>query len=65
VFIQLHNLTESRYPPLALGKNYSLADLVKKKYFHHGLSEKDERLLKEQLDKSQVLWIFDGYDEII
>ena len=65
IFIQLRNLTETRYPPLAPGTSYSLVDLVKKEYFRQGLSEKDERLLKDQLDSSQVLWLFDGYDEII
>jgi len=65
VLIRLRTLTESRYPPLSPGTNYSPFDLVKKEYFHHGLSDTDEKLLREQLDRSQVLWLLDGYDEII
>ncbi len=65
IFIRLRNLTESRYPPLAPGTKYSLIDLVKTEYFHHGLSEENEKLLKEELNKSQVLWFLDGYDEIV
>ena len=65
IFIRLRSLTENRYPPLSPGMNYSPLDLIKKEYFHHGLSEKDERLLKEQLEKSHVLWLLDGYDEIV
>jgi predicted NACHT family NTPase len=65
LFIRLHNLTESRYPSLTTGIQYSLTDLIKTEYFQHGLSEKDEKLLKEQFDKSQVLWLLDGYDEIV
>ncbi len=64
VFIRLRGLTESRYPPLPSGTNYSLLDLVKKEYFHHGLSEKDEKILREQFDNGQILWLLDGYDEI-
>ncbi|CAF3157624.1 unnamed protein product [Rotaria sp. Silwood2] len=65
VLIPLRSLTESRYPPLAPGTSYTLFDLVKKEYFVHGLSETDDRLLREQFGKSQVLWLLDGYDEIV
>ncbi|CAF0840289.1 unnamed protein product [Didymodactylos carnosus] len=65
VLIPLRSLTESRYPPTAPGTSYTLIDLVKKEYFGHGLSEKDDRLLREQFHKSQVLWLLDGYDEIV
>ena len=65
VYIRLRNLTDSRYPPLAPGTNYSLLDLMKKEYFHQRLSEKDEKILREQMDKNQVLWLLDGYDEIV
>ncbi len=65
IFIRLRRLTESRYPPLAPGTRYSLIDLVKTEYGCHNLSEKDERLFKEHFDNSQVLWLLDGYDEIV
>ncbi|CAM4807607.1 unnamed protein product [Rotaria magnacalcarata] len=65
ILIPLRSLTESHYPPLAPGATYTLFDLVKKEYFIHGLSEADDRLLKEQFGKSQIIWILDGYDEIV
>ena len=65
ILFHLRNLTESRYPPLAAGIRYSLIDLVKPEYFPEGLSEKEEVLLKDQFKNSQVLWLLDGYDEIV
>ncbi|CAF3321366.1 unnamed protein product [Rotaria socialis] len=65
ILFPLRSLTESHYPPLAPGVTYTLFDLVKKEYFIHGLSEADDRLLKEQFGKSQIIWILDGYDEIV
>ena len=65
VMIPLRSLTESRYPPLPPGTNYTLIDLVKKEYFGYGLSEKDDELLREQFGKSRILWLLDGYDEIV
>ncbi len=47
------------------GQNYSLIDLVRKEVFPYDLSEKDEKLLKNQFDANKTLWILDGYDEII
>ncbi|CAF1422781.1 unnamed protein product [Didymodactylos carnosus] len=58
-------LTESRYPPLSSGISYSRIDLVEKECFHHALSDKDKIYLREPFDKSQVLWLLDGYDEIV
>ncbi|CAF0971836.1 unnamed protein product [Didymodactylos carnosus] len=63
--IPLRRLTESRYPPLPSGISYSPVDLVEKECFHHALSDKDKIYLIEQFDKSQVLWLLDGYDEIV
>ncbi|CAF0920605.1 unnamed protein product [Didymodactylos carnosus] len=63
--IPLRRLTESRYPPLPSGISYSRIDLVEKECFHHALSDKDKIYLIEQFDKSQVLWLLDGYDEIV
>ena len=65
VFIRLRSLTGNRYPPLAPGKSYCPLALVKKEFFNDDLPEEDEILLKEQLEKSRVLWLLDGYDEII
>ncbi|CAF3248456.1 unnamed protein product, partial [Rotaria sp. Silwood2] len=65
ILIPLRYLTDNRYPRLSSGNSYSIIDIVKKEYFSHlHLSEIDERLLREQLDKSSVLWLLDGYDEI-
>jgi HEAT repeat protein len=65
VLIPLRRLTANRYPPLPPGQNYSLIDLVKKEVFFYDLSEKEEKLLRKQFDAKKILWILDGYDEII
>ena len=65
IFVRLRTLTDSRYPLLTSGARYCLIDLVKTEYFGDSISEKYERLLREQLNKSQVLWLLDGYDEIV
>ena len=65
IFIRLRNLTEIRYPPLASGTRYSLVDLVKTEYCCRNLPEKDETIFKDQFDKSEVLWLLDGYDEVV
>jgi HEAT repeat protein len=62
VLIPLRHLTAHRYPP---DKSYSLLDLVKSEVFSFDLSEKEEKLLKKQLDAKRTLWILDGYDEIV
>jgi HEAT repeat protein len=63
VLIPLRSLTENRYPP---GTSYTPIDIVRKQYFSYPpLSEKDETFLREQLGKSRVLWLLDGYDEIV
>ncbi|CAF4646495.1 unnamed protein product, partial [Rotaria socialis] len=63
--ISLRSLTENRYSPLSSGKSYSLVDIVAKECFSHDLSEEDTSLLREQLNKRTVLWLLDGYDEIV
>ncbi|CAF2143438.1 unnamed protein product [Rotaria magnacalcarata] len=64
VLIPLRRLTEKdRYPPLLPGTNYLPIDLIKKEYLPN-LKKNDEKLLEEQLSKSKVLWLLDGYDEI-
>jgi HEAT repeat protein len=65
VLIPLRRLTNNRYPVLPPGQTYSLIDLIKKEIFSYDLSEKDERLLKQQFDAKKTLWILDGYDEIV
>ncbi|CAF3639385.1 unnamed protein product [Adineta steineri] len=63
--IPLRRLTTNRYPPLPIGQNYSLLDLVKKEIFSYDLSENEDKLLKKHFDAKKTLWILDGYDEII
>ncbi|CAF1229678.1 unnamed protein product [Adineta steineri] len=63
--IPLRRLTTNRYPPLPIGQNYSLIDLVKKEIFSYDLSESEDKLLKKHFDAKKTLWILDGYDEII
>jgi HEAT repeat protein len=63
--IPLRRLTINRYPPLPLGKTYHLIDLVKKEVFQYRLTEKDDKLLNKQFDVKNILWILDGYDEIV
>ncbi|CAM4832434.1 unnamed protein product [Rotaria magnacalcarata] len=65
VLISLRSLTENRYSPLSSGKSYSLVDIVAKECFSRDLSEEDKSLFKDLLNKSKVLWLLDGYDEIV
>jgi HEAT repeat protein len=60
--IPLRRLTTHRYPP---DKSYSLLDLVKKEIFSFHLTGKEEELLKKHFDAKKILWILDGYDEIV
>ncbi|CAF3728235.1 unnamed protein product [Rotaria sp. Silwood1] len=63
ILIHLRNLTKTRYPP---SHSYSPVDLVKKEYFPYDeLSNEDRRRFKGYYDKGQVLWILDGYDELV
>ena len=63
VLIQLRFLTTSRYPS---GHSYLPVDFVKKEYFPYDtISDEDISHFKKQCDKGQVLWILDGYDEIM
>ncbi|CAF1417801.1 unnamed protein product [Adineta ricciae] len=67
ILIPLRRLTISRYPTLASGQNYSLIDLIKKEVFFDKLSEAEENCLRHhlRLNTSKVLWILDGYDEVV
>ena len=38
---------------------------MKKEIFPYDLSEREDKLLKEQFDAKKTLWILDGYDEIV
>ena len=63
--IQLRNLTTNEYPQLKNKQTYSLFDIVKTEVFKNDLSEEDEQLLREQFNEKKILWILDGYDEIV
>ena len=62
VLIPLRHLTTDRYPP---NKSYSLIDLVKTEVLSYDLTEKEERLFREQFDAQRTVWLLDGYDEIV
>ena len=64
VLFPLRLLTETRYPPV-LSLSYSLIDVIEKEYFSHGLCEKEKEILTNQLSRLKVLWLLDGYDEIV
>ena len=64
VLFSFRLLTETRYRPLSSG-SYSLIDVVEKEYFSHGLYEKEKEILTNQLSRLKVLWLLDGYDEIV
>ena len=62
--ISLRSLTEQQYPS---NREYDLVDVLRKTCFcwNRRLSEKDEKLLQQLFDKSLILWLLDGYDEIV
>ena len=64
VLFSLRLLTETRYPPVS-SLSYSLIDVVEREYFSHGLCEKEKQILTNQLSRLKVLWVLDGYDEIV
>ena len=64
VLFSLRLLTETRHRPLS-SLSYSLIDVVEKEYFSHGLCEKEKQILTNQLSRFKVLWLLDGYDEIV
>ncbi|CAF1032258.1 unnamed protein product [Didymodactylos carnosus] len=65
VLIPLRHLTENRYPKLSTG-SYCLIDLLQTEYLsYYNLSDEDKHLLKHQLSETPVLWLLDGYDEIV
>ena len=65
--IPLRSLTEQYYPPLPAGVNYGLVDVLRKACFssNYPLSDTDVNLLQLQYRKSRILWLLDGYDEIV
>ncbi|CAF0783626.1 unnamed protein product [Adineta steineri] len=65
--IPLRSLTADRYPILPAGANYSLIVILRKECFSFDqyLSEKDETQLQDQFHNSRILWLLDGYDEIV
>ena len=64
VLFPLRLLTETRYPPVS-SLSYSLIDVIEKEYFSHGLRGKEKEILTNQLNRCKVLWLLDGYDEIV
>jgi hypothetical protein len=64
VLVPLRSLTEQNYQA---GTDYSLIDVLKKQcFFNLPLSDKEEKLLEQQIhNTSRILWILDGYDEIV
>jgi hypothetical protein len=46
---------------------YYSIDVLKREYFlpNGPLSEKDEKLLQDRFPSSSILWLLDGYDEIV
>ena len=64
VLFSLRLLTKELYPPSSSG-SYSLIDVVEREYFSHGLCEKEKEILANQLSRLKVLWLLDGYDEIV
>ena len=64
VLFSLRLLTETRYRPLS-SLSYSLIDVVEKEYFSHGLCEKEKQILTNHWSRFKVLWVLDGYDEIV
>ena len=60
VLFPLRLLTETRCRPLS-----SLVDVVAKEYFPDDLKKEEKEILTNQLNRSKVLWVLDGHDEIV
>lgn len=65
--IPVRSLTEQYYPLLPAGVDYDLVDVLRKTCFSSNcpLSDTDVKLLRLQYRKSRILWLLDGYDEIV
>ncbi|CAF1640684.1 unnamed protein product [Adineta ricciae] len=66
VLIPLRSLVETNYPK---GKDYSLIDILINQYFSDPFwsDEQKNKLVEklvEQIRRSKILWLLDGYDEI-
>ncbi|CAF1214073.1 unnamed protein product [Rotaria magnacalcarata] len=62
IVVPLRRLTAEFYPSVI---EYSPVDIVIKLYLScTSLSQEDKQILREQLTRSKVLWILDGYDEV-
>ncbi|CAF1601831.1 unnamed protein product [Adineta ricciae] len=62
VLVPLRSLTGPKYPK---GKDYSLIDILINHYFSHPFwSDEQKNKLAEQIRRSKILWLLDGYDEI-
>ena len=65
--VPLRSLTEQNYPTSSAGDSYDLIDVLRKtcSCWNRRLSEKDENLLQRQFGKIRILWLLDGYDELM
>ncbi|CAF1221955.1 unnamed protein product [Adineta ricciae] len=62
VLVPLRSLALAPYKD---NKDYSLIDILKNEYFSYlSSSDEVEKLLKELVQTSRILWLLDGYDEI-
>lgn len=62
--IPLRRLTADRYPPLSVGKTYTLSDLIKREVLDDQIPPNDVERVFQHFDQRNVLWILDGYDEV-
>ena len=65
--IPFRTLTEQHFPSLPAGTSYTIIDVLRKVcfYWNRPLSDTDEKLLQQQIHKSRILWLLDGYDEMV
>ena len=66
-FVPLRSLTEQNYPASSAGTSYDLIDVLRKTCFDfsHSLPDTDVKFLHDQFRKIRILWLLDGYDEIV
>ncbi|CAF2136493.1 unnamed protein product [Rotaria magnacalcarata] len=63
ILISLRSLTSSRYPP---GKEYSPIDVIQTEYsLFEDMSQNDKQYFDDMCNNGQVLWILDGYNEVV
>ena len=67
VLVPLRSLTEQNYPALSAGVSYDLIDVLRKTCFNfrYSLPEAGVTFLKDHFRRVRILWLLDGYDEIV